>query len=139
MKKILFALLTVFALTSLSSCQKDDDDGGGSGDIVGTSWRGLVDEETWNGVIYNDYCTLTFASNNKVTSKIESYENGVLDPGETEIFHGTYQYKGSSGSITATDEDGEKMTFNFSISGNNLTIFDWAAFDSGGTIVLKKM
>lgn len=134
MKKILFALLTVFALTSLSSCQKDDDDGGGSGDIVGTSWRALVYEETWNGVIYNDYCTLTFASNNKVTSKIESYENGVLVPEDTETYSGTYQYKGSNGSITAPDDNGKTVTFNFSISGNTLTLFD-----SDETLILKKM
>lgn len=134
MKKILFALLTVFALTSLSSCQKDDDGDGGSGDIVGTSWRALVYEETRNGVIYSDYGTLTFTSNNKCTSKVESYENGVLVPEDTEIMHGTYQYKGSNGSITATEDNGKTVTLNFSISGNTLTIFD-----SDETLIFKKM
>lgn len=133
MKKILFTLLAVFALTSLSSCQKDDDGGGSSDDIVGTSWRGLVYEETWNGIIYNDYETITFGSNNKVTLKHEGYVNGVLDPEETETFQGTYKYNGSNGSITSTDTEGDTETVDFSISGNTLTV------NVGKVLIFKKI
>lgn len=119
MKKIIYLLIAICALTNLSSCtDKNDTEPEKNPDaIVGTSWRGVVDEGNFNGGTYIDYGTLMFNDNGKVSAKEEYYENGVLI--ESEINPGgSYTYNAPNGTIT----DPEGATMNFTIKGNNLTI-----------------
>lgn len=118
MKKIIYLLIAICALTNLSSCtDKNDTEPEKNPDaIIGTSWKALTYQEEE----FTFYGIILFNDNGKGTIKQDGYKNGVIFDTETIPF--SYTYKAPNGSITANDDDGQPSTVNFTIKGNNLTL-----------------
>ncbi len=120
MKSRYFLAFFVMALAlATTSCNKDDDT---EDPIVGT-WE-FAESSDW----FSMTVTMTFNADHTGTSKMITVIDGESESLTTNF---TYKIKGIKLTLTA---NGESILFNFSISGNKLTLID----EDGDNIVYTK-
>ena len=120
-KKIL-AIVFVAATMTMVACSRDNDEKTPTPDTLsGSTWTGSVDENMMGLQIHIDML-LKFinATNGELQANITG---GVEDP-ETKTAAFTYTYQAPNGTMTGVDEDGDTLSYSFTVDGNKMTLKD---------------
>lgn len=127
MKKLIFALLAVFVLTTFSSCKKENSDNDTT-TLEGTSWK-----NTSTGVDLIEESVMIFQASGKGVMKWFNYEDGKLsDQGENPF---TYTYVAPNGTVSSK-QNGVVQTGKFIIKDNTLIAIE--ADEQGKDMIFTK-
>ena len=123
------------AVTTFTSCSKDDDDDSGKGSSLLGNWFvkiNYIDDEEGEPIEgdYTEYILLNFGDGGVITRTIYSGNAGVpLMYWERDVQRGTYTVNETAKTVTVKGLSYEEETSKYNISGDKLTLSTTYEYD----------